>query len=57
MAQKKHKLITERLVQDSIYRNIQMDQMEDNLQNMRKNVLLIRERKDKLEVRATMTEN
>ena len=54
VAQKKHKLITERLVQDSIYRNIQMDQMEDNLQNMRKNVLLISERKDKLEVRATI---
>lgn len=54
VAQKKHELITERLVQDSIYRNIQMDQMEDNLQNMRKNVLLIRERKDKLEVRATI---
>ena len=31
-----------------------MDQMEDNLQNMRKNVLLIRERKEKLEVRATI---
>ena len=54
VAQKKHGLITERLVQDSIYRNIQMDQMEDNLQNMRNNVLLIRERKDKLEVRATI---
>lgn len=49
---KKHGLITERLKQDSIYRNIQMEQMEENLQNMRKNVLLIRERKDKLEVRA-----
>lgn len=49
---KKHELITERLKQDSIYRNIQMEQMEENLQNMRKNVLLIRERKDKLEVRA-----
>lgn len=54
VAQKKHGLITERLVQDSIYRNIQMDQMEDNLQNMRKNVLLIRERKEKLEVRTTI---
>ena len=54
VAQKKHKLITERLVQDSIYRNIQMDQMEDNLQNMRKNVLLIRERKDKLQHRANI---
>ena len=52
VAQKKHGLISERLVQDSIYRTIQMDQMEDNLHNMRQNVLLIRERKDKLEVRA-----
>ena len=54
VAQKKHGLVTRRLEQDSIYRNIQMDQMEENLQNMRKNVLLIRERKDKLEVRATI---
>ena len=52
VAQKQHALISERLVQDSIYRTIQMDQMEDNLHNMRQNVLLIRERKDKLEVRA-----
>ena len=52
MSQKKHSLITERLVQDSIFRTIQMDQMEENLRNMRQNVLLIRERKSKLEVRA-----
>lgn len=31
-----------------------MDQMEDNLQNMRKNVLLVRERKNKLEIRSTI---
>ncbi len=53
-AQQKHRLISERLRQDSLYRTIQMDQMEDNLQNMRKNVMLIRERKEKLEVRATI---
>ena len=53
-AQQKHRLISERLRQDSLYRTIQMDQMEDNLQNMRKNVMLIRERKNKLEVRATI---
>lgn len=52
VAMKKHGLVTERLVQDSIYRTIQMDQMEENLSNMRQNVILIRERKDKLEVRA-----
>lgn len=54
MSQKKQVLIAERLEQDSLYRTIQMDQMEDNLQNMRRNVLLIRERKEKLEVRATI---
>lgn len=54
VAQKKHHLIEERLKQDSIYRTVQMDQMEENLQNMRKNVVLIRERKEKLEVRATI---
>ena len=31
------------------------DQMEDNLQNMRRNVVLVRQRKSKLEVRATAT--
>ncbi|MCE2617105.1 MAG: efflux RND transporter periplasmic adaptor subunit [Phocaeicola sp.] len=55
LSQKKHNLINERLKQDSIYRYIQMDQMEDNLQNMRQNVALIRERKEKLEVRATIS--
>ena len=55
LSQKKHSLISERLKQDSIYRYIQMDQMEDNLQNMRQNVALIRERKEKLEVRATIS--
>lgn len=52
VARKKHTLIGRRLQQDSIYRTNQMDQMEDNLQNMRRNVLLIRERKSKLEVAA-----
>ena len=54
LAMKKHSLITERLVQDSIYRTIQMAQMEENLDNMRQNVLLIRERKSKLDVKATI---
>ncbi len=53
-AMKKYDLITERLVQDSIYRTIQMIQMEENLRNMRQNVLLIRQRKEKLDVRATI---
>ena len=52
LVQQKHALIIERLHQDSIYRSIQMDQMEDNLANMRRNVLLIRERKENLNVRS-----
>ena len=54
VAAKKHRLVEQRLQQDSIYRTVQMDQMEDNLENMRRNVILIRERKEKLEVRATI---
>lgn len=52
LAKRKLALVTERLRQDSIYRKVQMDQMEENLANMRRNVILIRERKAKLDVRA-----
>jgi len=51
---KKRTLIAQRLEQDSIYRTVQMDQMEDNLENMRRNVVLVRQRKDKLEVRSAI---
>ena len=54
LSAKKRSLVSKRLKQDSIYRSVQMDQMEDNLQNMRKNVVLVRQRKDKLEVRANI---
>ncbi|MCK9159874.1 MAG: HlyD family efflux transporter periplasmic adaptor subunit [Bacteroidaceae bacterium] len=50
LAQKKHKLIIQRLLQDSIYRLTQVNQMEENLANMRKNVLLVRKRKEHLNV-------
>lgn len=50
LARRKQALIGERLKKDSLYRSIQMDQMEDNLANMQRNVLLVRERKGKLEV-------
>lgn len=51
---RKRRLVTQRLSQDSIYRSVQMDQMEDNLAAMRRNLQLVRERKDKLEVRSTI---
>ena len=54
LSQKKQTLIGERLKKDDQYRTIQMDQMEDNLANMRRNVVLVRERKQKLEVRAAI---
>ena len=50
LARRKQSLISQRLKQDSLYRHVQMSQMEDNLDNMRKNVLLVRDRKNKLEV-------
>ena len=54
LSRKKHQLITCRLAQDSLYRTVQMEQMEDNLDNMRKNVLMVRDRKNKLEVRSAI---
>ena len=54
LAARKHSLVTQRLIQDSLYRSTQLAQMEDNLANMRKNVLLVRKRKDNLEVRSTI---
>ena len=54
LSAKKRSLVSKRLKQDSIYRTVQMDQMEDNLENMRRNVVLVRQRKDKLEVRSAI---
>lgn len=54
LALRKQSLISQRLKQDSIYRHVQMAQMEDNLDNMRRNVLLVRDRKNKLEVRSAI---
>ena len=54
LSAKKRSLVTKRLKQDSIYRTVQMDQMEDNLQNMRNNVVMVRQRKDKLEIRSAI---
>ncbi len=50
LAKKRHSLINQRLNQDSIYRLAQVDQMEDNLANMQKNIQLIRKRKESLDV-------
>lgn len=52
LALRRQQLITQRLAQDSIYRLNQMGQMEENLENMQTNVVLIRQRKDHLNITA-----
>ncbi len=50
LALRRQSLINQRLDKDSIFRLSQVDQMEDNLANMQRNVMLIRQRKDHLDV-------
>lgn len=53
LASEKRKLVCERLRQDSIYRSIQISQLESDLQNMRLSLDLIRQRRDNLTVCAS----
>lgn len=50
LAVEKRKLVSERLKQDSLYRNIQIAQLESDLENMRLSLSMIRERRAKLTV-------
>lgn len=52
LAQQRHALIQQRLAQDSKFRAAQVEQMTDNLDNMRRNVLLVRRRKEQLDIRS-----
>lgn len=45
-------LIRDRQKQDSLYRGIQVSQMEESLQNMRRNLQLVRERTEHLNIKA-----
>ena len=54
LARKKHALIDKRIKQDARYRTAQTAQMTENLDNMRQNLQLVRERKAKLEVRSAI---
>lgn len=51
-AQKGRELVINRQLQDSIYRSIQVDQMEESLHNMRRNMLLVRQRSENLNIKA-----
>ncbi|MDR0506611.1 MAG: HlyD family efflux transporter periplasmic adaptor subunit [Dysgonamonadaceae bacterium] len=45
-------LVVERQKQDSIYRGIQIDQMEESLGNIRRNLVLVRQRVENLDVKS-----
>lgn len=48
----KLKLIVNRQKQDSLYRSVEVERMQESLENMRRNMLMIRQRKDNLTVKA-----
>ncbi|MCC8171220.1 MAG: HlyD family efflux transporter periplasmic adaptor subunit [Parabacteroides sp.] len=52
LALEKRELMIERLRQDSIYRSVQMDQMGESLDNMRRNMVMIRQRVENLQVKS-----
>jgi len=51
-AVKNRDLVIERQRQDSIFRGIQVEQMEESLANIRKNLVLVRQRVDNLDVKS-----
>ncbi|GHS99562.1 ABC transporter permease [Bacteroidia bacterium] len=51
-AVKGSELVIERQKQDSIFRGIQVEQMEESLNNIRKNLILVRQRVDNLDVKS-----
>lgn len=54
MSRQSKELFIERQKQDSVFRSVQVDNMVNNLANMRKNLNLVRERVENLNVRATV---
>lgn len=55
LAEDKLKLIINRQRQDSLYRSIEVERMEESLENMRLNMKMIRQRKDDLLVKAPIS--
>ncbi|MGI6718525.1 MAG: efflux RND transporter periplasmic adaptor subunit [Bacteroidales bacterium] len=52
LALNKYELICNRQVQDSLYRSVEIESMKESLQNMRRNMLMIRKRKENLSIKA-----
>ena len=55
LAVKKHALVKQRISKDTQLRRSQMQQMDENLEAMQKNVTLVRQRKDNLNIRSTIS--
>lgn len=53
LAKENLKLLEDRLRQDSLYRSVQVSMMRESLNNMQENFMLVRQRADNLNVRAT----
>jgi HlyD family secretion protein len=54
MARQSRELFIERQKQDSIFRSVQVNNLVNNLENMRRNLSLVRQRVENLNVRATV---
>jgi HlyD family secretion protein len=54
MAIQSRELFVERQKQDSVFRSVQVDNLQGNLENMRRNLSLVRQRVENLNVRATV---
>lgn len=54
-ARENNRMLIERQKQDSLYRNIEVLQMQESLDNMRKNFQLVRERYDNLNIKAPIS--
>ena len=52
LAEDKLNLVRNRELQDSLYRSVEIEQMEESLENMRVNMQMIRRRKDNLDIKA-----
>ena len=52
LASRKRVLVIERQKQDSLYRKVQMEQMEESLDNMRLNMMMVRERVANLQIKS-----
>ena len=52
LAAGKLELVIDRAVQDSLYRSVEIKQMQESLDNMRMNMQMIRRRKDNLSIKA-----